>query len=73
MFSGAILMQASSYNHYRRELNYALEELEYERKIHESLLDQMAFYESDMYIEQLAREQLGFVRPDEIVFVNIAD
>jgi cell division protein FtsB len=73
VFAGAIISQASGYNHYRRELNQAMADLETEKQIHYDLLEQMAFYESDAYIERLAREQLGYVRPDEIVFVNIAD
>jgi cell division protein FtsB len=73
IFSGAIIMQASGYNHYRRELNKVMEDLEREKRIHTELLNQIIYYESDAYIERLARDQLGYVRPDEIVFVNIAD
>jgi len=38
----------------------------------DSLYLQILFFDSDAYIEELARERLGMVRPNEIVFRNIA-
>jgi cell division protein FtsB len=73
VFTGAIAMQASRYNHYRRELNHALVELETEQKRHAELLEERVYYESDAYIEQLARDYWGYVKPDEIVFKNVAN
>ena len=73
MFLGLIAMQAGRYEDYRRELNRLTAELESERQIAVDLQYQRAFYESDAYIERLAREMLGFVRQDEIIFQNIAE
>lgn len=73
MFTGLIITQASRYNAYRRELLRVNEDLKQEQKVYDDLQDQIVYYESDAYIEQLARDQLGYVRPDEIVIVNDAD
>ena len=73
MFSGLAINQASRYNNYKNELDKVTAELERERKIYDELLDQKIYYDSDAYIEKLAREQLGYVKPDEIVFINIPD
>ena len=73
MFTGLIAMQIGRYEDYRRELNRLTIELEEEKQIAIDLRYQQAFYESDAYIERLAREMLGFVRQDEIIFRNIVD
>lgn len=72
-FAGLMANQASRYGHFNSELKQVRENLEREKKIYEQLKDQRLYYDSDAYVEQLARDQLGYVRPDEIVFVNIAD
>jgi cell division protein DivIC len=72
ILSGTIIIQASGYNQYRRELNQALADLEREKQVYNDLLEQRVYYESDAYIEQMAREQLGYVKSDEVVFINIA-
>ena len=73
MFTGLVISQASQYNHFKTELDGVLEELEREREIYRELLNDKLYYDSDAYIEQLAREQLGYVKPDEIVFKNLPD
>ncbi len=73
MFSAVLIMQMSSYNNYRGELSAVEADLAAEQQTHQALLDQMAFNESDAYIEQQARDQLGLVRPDEIMFINGAE
>jgi cell division protein FtsB len=73
MFTGLLIIQARQYNAYQAELERAVAELESEKAAYNELLDQMIYYDSNAYIEQLARDQLGYVRPDEIVFVNVAD
>ena len=72
MFVGLIAMQLSRYENYRHELNRLQAELAYEQQIAIDLRYRQAFYESDAYIEQLARG-LGFIRQDEIIFQNIAE
>ena len=73
MFAGMLVIQARRYDGYSKELEKVRAELAAEREQREALRDQMVYYESDAYVEQLARDQLGFVRPDEIVFINTAD
>lgn len=34
------------------------------------LVNKIAYHDSDEYIEKLAREQLGLVKPNEIVFID---
>ncbi|MCL2400602.1 MAG: septum formation initiator family protein [Defluviitaleaceae bacterium] len=73
MFLGLISMQYSQYELYRQELDRLTSELEQEYQLAGSLEDQHAFIESDAYIEQRARVHLGFIRQDEIIFVNVAN
>ncbi|MCL2664002.1 MAG: septum formation initiator family protein [Defluviitaleaceae bacterium] len=72
-FSAATAMQMSRYNVYRRELVRLEEELFAERMRTVELEEQIAYYDSDAYIEQLARELLGFIKEDEFIFINVAD
>lgn len=46
-------------------------EAEKERSV--ELKAQQDYYTSDVYIESIAREQLGLIMPDERVFINRAD
>ena len=39
-----------------------------EKQKKEEYSNQMEYYSTDEYIEKIAREQLGLVMPDEIVF-----
>jgi cell division protein FtsB len=73
VFSGVVIIQASRYNGYRKLLADTEAALAQEQQTHQDLLDQMVYYESDAYIEELAREQLGYVKPDEIIFQNEAE
>ena len=73
MFIGLLAIQYSRYEGYRQELNRLQAELEREQQIAMDIRHRQAFYESDAYIEQLAREMLNFVREDEIIFQNIAE
>ena len=73
MFAGMLVIQTGRYNDYRLELDRVLTDLLSEQQNYAQLQEQIIYYESDAYIEQLARDQLGFVKPDEIVFINMAD
>ena len=70
-FTGFAVNQASRYNYYYNELNKVTEDLDKAKAAYDALLAQKLYYESDAYIEQLARDQLGYVKPDEIVFINV--
>ena len=71
--SVVMVMQASRYNTYRDVLAQVEADLRKEERTNMELQEQMYFYDSDAYIEQLAREHLGYVKPDEIIFINVAE
>jgi len=73
MFSALTVMQMSRFEGYRQQLDRLEAELTRERQAGADLRYRQAFYASDAYIERLARERLGFVRQDEILFQNIAE
>jgi len=73
MFSALIITQAGQYNELRETLHRIEGEVAAERAIHDDLNRQILFFDSDAYIETLARERLGMIRPNEIVFRNIAE
>jgi len=67
-----VVNQAGTYNELRADLERLNEEIDTLSTINEELYRQIIFFDSDDYIEQRAREWLGMVRPNEIVFRNIA-
>jgi len=68
MFLGLMIIQIGQYNDYRSQLNALIAEYDYQRQEAERLSYELAFYGTDAFIEQQARERLRFVRPDEILF-----
>jgi len=64
--------QARRYSQLSTELYQAQSNLARERATFNDLYLQLLFFDSDAYIERLARERLGMVRPNEIVFRNMA-
>ena len=73
MFTVLIITQARRYNELSAELARINAEIAAERVIEADLEMRLLFLDSDAIIERLARERLGMVRQNEIVFVNIAD
>ena len=73
MFTVLIITQATRYNELRSELDRLNAQIEAERAMEADLEMRLLFLDSDAIIERLARERLGMVRQNEIVFVNIAD
>jgi len=72
-FSALIIRQAAGYNDLRAESIQIENELENARAAYNALRYQMAHFDSDAYIEQLARDRLGWVRPNEIIFRRRVD
>jgi cell division protein FtsL len=70
MFIGLTITQMSSYNYYRSELMKIQNNLQFEEDEYKNLLNQQEFYKSNAYIEQLARDRLNYVKPNEIVIIN---
>jgi len=72
-FMRFISLQADSYNSLRAQHEVILEDLDRARAEYYALSYQIAHFDSDTYIERLARERLGWVRPTEIVFRQRAE
>ena len=62
--------QAIRYQEVQQELAVVLAEMEVENEKKLSFDSRKAYYNSDSYIEQVAREQLGMVKPNEIIYIN---
>jgi cell division protein FtsB len=73
MFAALTIYQMGVYNELTEQLLRVQAELERERTIASEMYLQQLLFDSDAHIEQLARERLGLVRPNEVVFRNIAD
>ena len=67
-FGAFISTQARSYNALRADYNYIQSHIANEEAIAEELAYQLAHFDSDAMIATIAREQFGWIRPDEIVF-----
>jgi len=68
-----VVNQAGRYNELRQELVIISDNIENITAINYELQLQIDFFDSDAYIEQRAREWLGMVRPNEMLFRNIAE
>ena len=73
MFTVLIITQATRYNELRAELDRINADIAAERAVEADLEMRLLFLDTDAIIERIARERLGMVRQNEIVFVNIAD
>lgn len=45
-------------------------QIEAENRRQIDLSSQKHYYESDSYIEEVAREKLGFVKPNDVIFID---
>ncbi|MCL1878497.1 MAG: septum formation initiator family protein [Defluviitaleaceae bacterium] len=71
---GALFVnQMESYNERRAELTRINTEVEREQAEYVRLTYQLESLDREDYIERLARDILGMVRPNEIVFRNMAE
>ncbi len=59
--------QEEQFSRIRSEQAYLVAELDKAKALNESLLDLEAVAGTDAYVEWVARNQLGMVRPDEII------
>ncbi len=63
-----IAIQLNTYVELKSQKEDLEEQIDKEKQKKEEYSNQMEYYSSDEYIEKIAREQLGLVMPDEIVF-----
>lgn len=62
--------QAVRYQELQDELAMVTAEIEKEQEKQLEFETRREYYTSDAYIEQVAREQLGMVKPNEILYIN---
>lgn len=74
VFIGAVSIgigkQAIRYQEVKDELAAVTAEIEAEKDRQLDFDTQKAYYQSDSYIEKVAREQLGMVKSNEIIYIN---
>lgn len=63
-----IAIQLNTYVALKTQKDDLESRIEEEKQKREEYNNQMEYYSTDEYIEKIAREQLGLVMPDEIVF-----
>jgi len=69
-FGGFSIYQAYQYRVLRAQLAAIEADIAREHATHDALLRELDFIGSDAYIEQAARQRLGMVGPNEIIFRN---
>lgn len=62
--------QAVRYQEVQEELAVVTAEIKAEQERQLEFDSRKEYYNSDTYIEQVAREQLGMVKPNEIIYIN---
>jgi len=68
IFLRFISIQAESYSSLSAQHEAILEDYARARAEYYALNYQIAHFDSDAYVERLARDRLGWVRPTEIIF-----
>ena len=69
----SVYNQNQTLNDLRKEETAILQQIEKEKEKQLELQSRQSYYESDEYIEKVAREQLGLVKSGELVFINNAE
>ena len=62
--------QAVRYQEVKEEMAVVTAEIEEEQEKQLTFETRKEYYTSDSYIEQVAREQLGMIKPNEIIYIN---
>jgi len=69
----SVYNQGSNLYALRQEQTAISKQIEAEKERQLELQSRQSYYESDEYIEKVAREQLGLVKSGELVFINNAE
>jgi len=64
------IQQQTVLNGYKKQEQYYLARIEEEKRKAEELEQLKAVYNTDEYIEKIAREKLGFVKQNEKIFID---
>ncbi len=70
IFGFAMYVEAEEYFAVKHQLEAAVKEREAATAKNIELINDISYHDSDAYIEKLAREQLGLVKPNEIVYID---
>jgi len=73
VFAVLITNQASAYNELRALHHVEYENLNRALDEYQDLQYQLAHFDSDAYVERLARLRLGWLRPDEMKLVRVTE
>jgi cell division protein FtsB len=66
-----LIQQQMQLNTYKAQQDYYKAQIELEQKKLQELENNKLLYTTDSYIEKIAREKLGLVKPEEVIFVDI--
>lgn len=62
--------QARAFDKLKAERMEVTAQIQEEQKKEQELKDRKEYYNSDSYIEQIAKDQLGMIRPNEVLYIN---
>ena len=65
-----LAQQQVQINNYHVQAKACEEKIEYEKQVIEKLQSLQEVYKSDQFIESVARDKLGLVKPGEKVFID---
>lgn len=65
-----IFGQARAYEQTKKERLVVAAQIHAEQERQLGYENQKEYYNSDSYIEQIAREKLGMVKPNEVLYIN---
>ena len=68
-----LFIQLNNLNQLKAQAANVVNEIEQKKEENIKLKDDKEYYNSDSYIEKIAREQLGLIKSDEMVFRNRND
>lgn len=64
------MCQAKAYEQVKQERSVVASQLQEEQDKKLEYENRKEYYNSDSYIEQIAREQLGMIKPNEVLYIN---
>lgn len=65
-----IASQAKAYEQIKQERIDIASKIEEEQQTQLEYEKRKEYYNSDSYVEQIAREQLGMIKPNEVLYIN---
>ncbi len=66
----SIVCQARAVEQIKQEQMVITSQIQEEEEKGLEFENRKAYYSSDSYIEQIAKEQLGMVKPNEVLYIN---